>query len=471
MSLGAESSLQSSSSSEDFAAFLDSELELASCDSSPNEGDVTNNEEIDPPQRSKRQKMEGFETSEDLETERLVKPIEEHIGTSTLGKNVICPPHPGFFKGLCIRCGQIEEDESGVAFGYIHKDLRLGNVEMARLRGADLKSLLHKKKLILILDLDHTLLNSTRLVDVISDEEYLLRQIDGMKDDPDRSLFRLDSMHMLTKLRPFVNNFLKEASSLFEMYIYTMAERSYAIEIAKLLDPGKVYFDSKVITQADCTQRHQKGLDVVLGAESLVVILDDTEVVWQRHKDNLIQMERYHFFASSCRQFGFNAKSLSELMKDERESDGALATVLKILKRTHQMFFDPALGSDVSTRDVRPLLKGIRREILQGCKIVFSRVFPSNSLAQDQPIWKMAEQLGATCCTEVDPSVTHVISTDTGTQKAHWATQNKKFLVNPHWIEASNFLWQRQKEENFSISNLPSHTTVDCTAKAQESVQ
>lgn len=63
--------------------------------------------------------------------------------------------------------------------------------------------------------------------------------------------------------------------------------------------------------------------------------------VWHRHKDNLIQMERYHFFASSCRQFGFNAKSLSQLMKDERESDGALATVLKILKRTHQMFFDP----------------------------------------------------------------------------------------------------------------------------------
>lgn len=53
MSLAAESPLQSSSSSEDFAAFLDSELELASCDSSPNEGNVTNNEEIDPQQRYK----------------------------------------------------------------------------------------------------------------------------------------------------------------------------------------------------------------------------------------------------------------------------------------------------------------------------------------------------------------------------------------------------------------------------------
>ena len=84
---------------------------------------------------------------------------------------------------------------------------------------------------------------------------------------------------MLTKLRPFVRTFLKEASQMFEMYVYTMAERSYALEMARLLDPSNIYFNSKVISQADCTQRHQKGLDVVLGAESAVVILDDTELV------------------------------------------------------------------------------------------------------------------------------------------------------------------------------------------------
>ena len=30
--------------------------------------------------------------------------------------------HPGFFKGLCMVCGQMEEDTgSGVPLGYIHK--------------------------------------------------------------------------------------------------------------------------------------------------------------------------------------------------------------------------------------------------------------------------------------------------------------------------------------------------------------
>lgn len=89
----------------------------------------------------------------------------------------------------------------------------------------------------------------------------------------------LNNMHMLTKLRPYVHTFLNEASKMFEMYIYTMGERSYALEMAKLLDPENVYFSSRVISQADCTQRHQKGLDVVLGQESAVLILDDTESV------------------------------------------------------------------------------------------------------------------------------------------------------------------------------------------------
>lgn len=86
----------------------------------------------------------------------------------------------------------------------------------------------------------------------------------------------------MTKLRPFVHTFLKEASNLFEMYIYTMGERPYALEMAKLLDPGDIYFNSRIIAQGDCTQRHQKGLDIVLGQESAVLILDDTEAVIER---------------------------------------------------------------------------------------------------------------------------------------------------------------------------------------------
>ncbi|KAG5103919.1 hypothetical protein JHK82_040889 [Glycine max] len=347
--------------------------------------------------------------------------------------------HPGSFGNMCIRCGQKLDGESGVTFGYIHKGLRLHDEEISRLRNTDMKSLLCRKKLYLVLDLDHTLLNSTHLAHLTSEESHLLNQTDSLRDVSKGSLFKLEHMNMMTKLRPFVRPFLKEASEMFEMYIYTMGDRPYALEMAKLLDPQGEYFNAKVISRDDGTQKHQKGLDVVLGQESAVLILDDTEHAWMKHKDNLILMERYHFFGSSCRQFGFNCKSLAELKSDENETDGALAKILKVLKQVHCMFFD--------------MLSLVRREVLSGCVIIFSRIvhgaIPS--------LRKMAEQMGATCLTEIDPSVTHVVATDAGTEKCRWAVKEKKFVVHPLWIEAANYFWQKQPEENFILKKSNSH--------------
>ncbi|KAG5525148.1 hypothetical protein RHGRI_031729 [Rhododendron griersonianum] len=100
----------------------------------------------------------------------------------------------------------------------------LAEEEIARLRN---KESLRDKKLHLVLDLDHTLLNLTLLKDTTPGEDYLLQDISNGR------LFRLDSIKMLTKLRPYVRIFLEEASQLFDMYIYTMGERSYALEIAR----------------------------------------------------------------------------------------------------------------------------------------------------------------------------------------------------------------------------------------------
>ncbi|VAH18809.1 unnamed protein product [Triticum turgidum subsp. durum] len=207
------------------------------------------------------------------------RPEEDAIGSVKDAQIKTCPPHTGFIGGLCFTCGknQDEEDFTGVPFGYISEGLRLSTLEMDRLSGSEVKNLLRERKLVLILDLDHTLINSTSLHDISAAEMDLGIQYAASKNDPNISLFTLQGMHMLTKLRPFVRKFLEEASNMFRMYIYTMGDKAYAIEIAKLLDPGNVYFDSKVISNSDCTQQHQKGLDVVLGADSLAVILDDTK--------------------------------------------------------------------------------------------------------------------------------------------------------------------------------------------------
>ncbi|XP_016579808.2 RNA polymerase II C-terminal domain phosphatase-like 4 [Capsicum annuum] len=475
MSLTADSPVHSSSS-DDFAAFLDAELDSAS-DVSPDLDEVENEEaegeeevEYDEGQdeddgsddddndddddidssRTKKRKVELIEDVVDPPSS-----VSRGAPAETSGASLaldVCT-HPGVMGGMCIRCGQKVEDESGVAFGYIHKNLRLADDEIARLRDKDLKNLLRHKKLYLVLDLDHTLLNSTRLGDISEEELYLKDQREVLPDAVRTNLFQLDHIHMMTKLRPFVHTFLKESSSLFEMYIYTMGERPYALEMADLLDPGGIYFHSRVIAQSDSTQRHQKGLDVVLGQESAVLILDDTEVVWGKHRENLILMDRYHFFASSCRQFGLKCKSLSELKSDENEAEGALASVLKVLQRIHSLFFDAERGDNIMERDVRQVLKTVRKEILMGCKIVFTGVIPIQCQPENHFYWKLAEQLGATFSTEVDESVTHVVSLNDKTEKSRQAVREEKFLVHPRWIEAANYLWRKPPEKNFPVTS------------------
>ncbi|XP_055822891.1 RNA polymerase II C-terminal domain phosphatase-like 4 isoform X1 [Solanum dulcamara] len=473
MSLMADSPV--SSSSDDFAAFLDAELDSAS-DVSPDldleNEEAEGEEEVEDEKgqdedngtsfggdddddstdssRSKKRKIELIEAVVDPQSS-----VSRGEPAETSGASLaldVCT-HPGVMGGMCIRCGQKVEDESGVAFGYIHKNLRLADDEIARLRDKDLKNLLRHKKLYLVLDLDHTLLNSTRLADISGEESYLKDQREVLPDALRSNLFKLDWIHMMTKLRPFVHTFLKEASSLFEMYIYTMGERPYALEMASLLDPGGIYFHSRVIAQSDSTRRHQKGLDVVLGQESAVLILDDTEVVWGKHRENLILMDRYHFFTSSCRQFGLKCKSLSELKSDENEAEGALSSVLKVLQRIHSLFFDPERGDNIMERDVRQVLKTVRKEILEGCKIVFTGVIPIQCQPENHHYWKLAEQLGATFSTEVDESVTHVVSMNDKTEKSRQASREKKFLVHPRWIEAANYLWRKPPEENFPVSS------------------
>eukprot|EP00250_Pteridium_aquilinum_P022100 c25301_g1_i1 orf=498-2045(-) len=486
----------SPSGSEDFAAFLDAELQSGSSDTkshSDNGDNIIRAEESNqdfPPQKGKKRKQcdnDSDVSSRPTPASSLVDSQVSDIDGAV--KNNSCPPHPGFLYGLCIRCGLLKPsdeptDERNVALRYIHVGLEVSRSEAERIRSNELEKILSKRKLYLVLDLDHTLLNSARFVEVTFDEDAYLRSVYlgkeglpavGTGTAPESckgsGLHHLQSLLMWTKLRPYVHEFLKEASKLFELHLYTMGERIYAQAMAHILDPMRCLFGSRIISQSDSTCRTAKDLDVMLGAESAVIILDDTEGVWPRHKENLILMERYHFFGSSCKQFGIASASLLEAEKDESENEGTLANTLELLRRVHTAFFDgsyqDARGETQSyegEQDVRKILHSIRSRVLAGCKVVFSRIFPSGLPTPEMhPLWRLAEGLGAVCSTSLDASVTHVIAVDKGTDKARWAQQNNCHLVHPRWVEAALHTWQRPSEEDYSVSDAPKTTTFSKT--------
>jgi RNA polymerase II C-terminal domain phosphatase-like 3/4 len=76
--------------------------------------------------------------------------------------------------------------------------------------------------------------------------------------------------------------------------------------------------------------------------------LDDTDVAWPGHQDNLILMNRYRYFASIYHKS--DIPSLVELGHDEKgEHSGSLPVALGVLERVHHAFFD---GPRTDVREV-----------------------------------------------------------------------------------------------------------------------
>ncbi|RWW55893.1 hypothetical protein BHE74_00037441 [Ensete ventricosum] len=109
-----------------------------------------------------------------------------------------------------------------------------------------------------------------------------------------------DRSEELTKNLPTVVSSL-QASKLYELHLYTMGNKLYATEMAKVLDPTGSLFSGRVISRGDdgdtlnADERvpKSKDLDGVLGMESAVVIIDDSVRVWPHNKLNLIVVERF----------------------------------------------------------------------------------------------------------------------------------------------------------------------------------
>ena len=111
--------------------------------------------------------------------------------------------------------------------------------------------------------------------------------------------------------------------------------------------------------------------------------------------------------------------------------------------------------------DVRVLLEGVRRKVLEGCRLVFSRVFPTDQAPKDVGIVQDALMFGATCA-EMDEGddhgkrndemkPTHVVSTTPSTHKALHGEQLGLHVVHLSWLTESIRLYKRQDESKHQL--------------------
>ncbi|KAL5728953.1 protein-serine/threonine phosphatase [Ranunculus cassubicifolius] len=311
------------------------------------------------------------------------------------------------------------------------------------------QDLFKAKKLSLVLDLDHTLLHTIKFDDIDPLHlEILKRKEERDQKKPQRQLFCLPHLKFWTKLRPGIWNFLEQASKICELHICTMGNQIYATEMAKLLDPTGNLFGGRVMSKLGNGIKDMVG---VLGTESTAIIMDDTVRVWPNHMLNLIHIDRYTYFPSKKRQLDLPQSSLFECRCDERADGGVLASVMMMIERVHQRFYSSPLTS-LSEVDVRCILEEEKHNVLAGCHILFSGLFPvDGDTPQQESIWKHAQQFGAVCTTEMDSGVTHVVSEKSDSFEVSWARVTGRFVVSPRWIGASVFLYNKANENEFAV--------------------
>ncbi|TKR94951.1 hypothetical protein L596_009177 [Steinernema carpocapsae] len=133
---------------------------------------------------------------------------------------------------------------------------------------------IQERKLVLLVDLDHTLIHTTY-------EEFAGPQVEGMLQ------FTCKSASHRTVLRPHHKRFLGSMSNHFEMHVVTLGVRDHALNILKQLDLAR-----ENIPDDDTFAAIQKLFPE--GREHVLAV-DDKIDVWNE-MDNMHQVPEFIYF-------------------------------------------------------------------------------------------------------------------------------------------------------------------------------
>lgn len=224
--------------------------------------------------------------------------------------------HTVQYGGLCALCGKAVEDEKDYS-GYSYDDratiamshdntgLKISLDEATKIESTTTKRLVEERKLILVVDLDQTVIQAT--VDPTvrewqsdpSNPNYpAIKDVNSfcLEEDSPKGWNGPIKCWYYVKNRPGLEEFLAAVSKKYELHIYTMATRNYALAIAKIIDPSGEYFGDRILSRDESGSLTHKNLKRLFPVDqSMVAIIDDRGDVWQ-WESNLIKVVPYNFF-------------------------------------------------------------------------------------------------------------------------------------------------------------------------------
>ena len=261
------------------------------------------------------EKKEGVLTEKSSGSEVKVKAKQNFIKSPVYGKLIdyskedhcffISPcKHEKLFGKMCITCGFVTSETSN---NSIYNSLSNEISFSENLANKYVKSMVNKylkeRKLILLLDLDNTILHTSPLN--LSEKEYK-----NLKEKHKESLGliavrqpnvnRFDQL--VVKFRKHLKEFLNVAKEKYEIYIYTHGTKEYAVGIIEYINNN---FSDKALSTKRMLSREsdENGMLKIKSIKNffptnvnMIVVIDDRKDVWMEKEENLLMISPYLFF-------------------------------------------------------------------------------------------------------------------------------------------------------------------------------
>lgn len=223
--------------------------------------------------------------------------------------------HPIQISGLCAICGKdmteidwsserAETERAPINMTHDQVGLTVSRQQALKVELELQRRLLKQRKLSLVVDLDQTIIHACIdptvgewQKDPTNPNYEAVKDIQSfqLNDDGPRGVASGCSYYI--KMRPGLREFLEHISQIYELHVYTMGTRAYAMNIAKIVDPDQRLFGNRVISRDENGNMTAKSLQRLFPVSTnMVVIIDDRADVWPKNRPNLIKVVPYDFF-------------------------------------------------------------------------------------------------------------------------------------------------------------------------------
>ena len=375
--------------------------------------------------------------------------------------------HKVVYNQICTDCNdkltntEIDKGEFKPVMAATHNHLLKFSKEEQRKFDEEISNrLLDNRKLLLMLDLDNTLVHAIFCDKLVG------------HDTSAEDIFECEHGQLqkfVVKIRPHLDEFFYKIYNIYDFYIYTKGNRNYAERVVENLE---VYFKKKgknikipkekLITADE--YKNQKSIRLVLPeTDHMHLILDDLPAVWQETDQiNIVYTKPFWYWDEAHnKQVNEEIKGKYESgeikkvrenefsLKVRRKFDNFLHYAAILLQNIHQKFFE--IYDEEGDANVSEIYNILKNPILSGEKIAFSGIFEKSENPAENKNGARVLQYGGELAINPEDASCIVTKKFFRSKKINTALKLKKPIVHIKWLHFSELYFQKLEYEPFVL--------------------